>query len=51
MNLTNVNIFAFGTKNGNSWISDFFVKAKDFPIQIKDTTIIAETIYSAKIFY
>jgi hypothetical protein len=43
--LSNVNIWAFGTTKGNVWISKFLEKAKDFPIQISDTCIKADTSY------
>ena len=46
--LSNVNIWAFVTMKGNLWTSKFLEKAKDFPIKITDTSIVAKYIYKGK---
>ena len=43
--LSNVNIHAFGTLEGNLWIAQFMEKAKDFPIKITGDSIVADRIY------
>lgn len=43
--LSNINIYAFGTVKGNLWISEFIEKAKDFPIKITNDSIIAGDVY------
>lgn len=43
--LSNINICAFGTVNGNLWISNFLKKVKDFPIKITSDSIIAEKTF------
>lgn len=43
--LSNINIYAFGTVKGNLWISKFMEKAKDFPIRITKDSIVAEKVY------
>jgi hypothetical protein len=43
--LSNLNIHAFGTLDGNLWIEQFMKKAKDFPIKITGDSILADKIY------
>lgn len=43
--LSNVNIYAFGTINGNLWISNFLEKIENFPIKITNDSIVAEKTY------
>ena len=44
--LSNINIYTFGTIKGNLWTARFLEKAKDFPIKITDNGIIADKIYT-----
>jgi len=43
--LSNTNIYAFGTKDGNLWTSWFLNKSKTFPIKIEDDSIVADIVY------
>ncbi|HLN73649.1 MAG: hypothetical protein ACM3O8_00190 [Methylococcaceae bacterium] len=43
--LSNLNIHAFGTVEGNLWISQFMKNAKDFPVKITSDSIVAEETY------
>jgi len=43
--LSNINIYTFGTIKGNLWTASFLKKAKDFPIIITDDSIVAEKTY------
>lgn len=43
--LSNINIYTFGTTKGNLWTASFLKKAKDFPIKITDDSIVAEKTY------
>lgn len=44
--LSNINIHAFGTVEGNLWISQFMRNAKDFPVKITPDSIVAEETYA-----
>lgn len=44
--LSNINIHAFGTVEGNLWISQFIRNAKDFPVKITPDSIVAEETYA-----
>lgn len=43
--LSHINIHAFGTVEGNLWISQFMKNEKDFPVKITSDSIVAETTY------
>ncbi|MBN2613761.1 MAG: hypothetical protein JXB00_19545 [Bacteroidales bacterium] len=43
--LSDVNIHAFGTIDGNLWISDFMRKNQEFPVKITKDSITAEKSY------
>jgi hypothetical protein len=45
--LSNINIYAFGTVNGNLWISKFLEQTKDFPIKITADSIVAEKTFKS----
>lgn len=45
MDLSGVNIYAFGSVEGNLWISDFMEKTKNFPIKISQDSIVADKSY------
>lgn len=44
--LSNLNIHAFGTLEGNLWIARFMKNTKDFPIKITADSIIADKVYT-----
>lgn len=43
--LSNTNIYAFGTKDGNLWTKQFLEKNETFPFKIERDSVVAEKVY------
>jgi hypothetical protein len=48
--LSDVNIYSFGTAKGNLWTAKFIARAKDFPIKIYNDSIVTDTVYRGNNF-